>query len=175
LADDQALWELICRGDMPAFDAFYRENAQRLQAFLRQLVGNSQTAEDVMQETFVQIWHRPNGFHLERGTLRAYLYRIGRKRAAEWWRTQGTRETPVENKPDSVGPETTSIVGDAFARLPEEQRTLLWLREVEGLSYAELAEALGVPLGTVRSRLFAAREHLRTIWHESQQGRKEAT
>ena len=60
--------------------------------------------------------------------------------------------------------ETVSIVGDAFRRLAEEQRVLLWLREVEGQSYAELALILEVPLGTVRSRLFAAREALRKIW-----------
>jgi RNA polymerase sigma-70 factor (ECF subfamily) len=58
-------------------------------------------------------------------------------------------------------------VGDAFGRLPEDQRTLLWLREVEGQSYAELAEILGIPIGTVRSRLFAAREELRKVWHAS--------
>ena len=57
------------------------------------------------------------------------------------------------------------MVGDAFGRLPKEQRTLLWLREVEGQSYAELAEILGIPVGTVRSRLFAAREELRRVWH----------
>ena len=56
------------------------------------------------------------------------------------------------------------MVGDAFGRLPEEQRSLLWLREVEGQSYAELAVILEVPVGTVKSRLFAAREALRRIW-----------
>jgi RNA polymerase sigma-70 factor, ECF subfamily len=55
-------------------------------------------------------------------------------------------------------------MGDALARLPKEQRALLWLREVEGQSYAELAVILEIPIGTVRSRLFAAREALRKIW-----------
>jgi RNA polymerase sigma-70 factor (ECF subfamily) len=55
-------------------------------------------------------------------------------------------------------------MGDAFRQLPEEQRTLLWLRAVEGLSYAELAVILAIPVGTVSSRLFAAREALRRIW-----------
>ena len=58
-----------------------------------------------------------------------------------------------------------SIVHDVLARLGEEQRMLLWLREVEGHSYAELAEILEIPLGTVRSRLSAAREALRKIWN----------
>jgi RNA polymerase sigma-70 factor (ECF subfamily) len=53
---------------------------------------------------------------------------------------------------------------DTLDRLPTGQRTLLWLREVEGLSYDELAETLDIPLGTVRSRLFTAREALRRTW-----------
>jgi RNA polymerase sigma-70 factor (ECF subfamily) len=135
-----------------------------LQAFLRQIVGDRQAAEDVTQETFIQIWNRPNGFRPDLGTLRAYLYGIGRKRAAEWWRKQGANSSATESEVRTDKTETASIVGDAFGKLPEEQRTLLWLREVEGQSYAELAAILEVPVGTVRSRLFAAREALRSIW-----------
>jgi RNA polymerase sigma-70 factor (ECF subfamily) len=173
LASGLELWRQICRGDAEAFDAFYRENAPRLEAFLRHVVGNRQAAEDLMQETFTQIWRRPNGFQPERGTLRAYLYGIGRKRAAEWWRMQDSQEVATENNL-AVGPTSTaSVVEDAFRRLPEEQRTLLWLREIEGQSYAELAEILEIPVGTVRSRLFAAREALRRIWRGSRKQPKE--
>jgi len=55
-------------------------------------------------------------------------------------------------------------MADALSRLDPEQRALLWLREVEGQSYAELAEILEIPVGTVKSRLFAAREGLRGVW-----------
>ena len=165
MADDRELWERICRGDAGAFDSFYREQGPRLRGFLRQVLGDPQAAEDVMQETFTQIWRRPNGFAPERGTLRAYLFGAGKKRAAEWWRRQGERVADSNAESAPCKTETTSLVGDAFGRLPEEQRTLLWLREVEGQSYAELAEILGIPVGTVRSRLFAAREELRRVWH----------
>jgi RNA polymerase sigma-70 factor (ECF subfamily) len=164
--DERELWKNISQGDAGAFGAFYRENAPRLQAFLRQIVGDPQAAEDVMQETFVEIWNRPNGFQPERGTLRAYLYGIGRKRAAEWWRRKPP-DLATENKISVCTTETVSIVGDAFRRLPEEQRTLLWLREVEGQSYSELAMTLEIPVGTVRSRLFTAREALRRIWQSA--------
>ncbi|HKW61063.1 MAG TPA: sigma-70 family RNA polymerase sigma factor [Candidatus Acidoferrum sp.] len=173
MADDHELWQRICSRDANAFEAFYRENAGRLCAYLRQIVGNAQAAEDVMQETFTQIWRSPNGFRLDLGTLRGYLFGIGRKRAAEWWRK---REPPSEDQRAKSGEEgvearaSFSSVGDAFARLAEEQRSLLWLREVEGQSYAELAEILQIPVGTVKSRLFAAREELRRIWHSSRVG-----
>lgn len=165
MADDRETWTRISQGDADSFDAFYREHAPRLQVFLRQVTGNPQAAEDVVQETFTQIWSRPNGFQPERGTLRAYLYGIARKRAADWWRKQGPSDRGASVDQVSVcQTETVSIVGDAFRRLAEEQRTLLWLREVEGQSYAELAVILEIPVGTVRSRLFAAREALRRIW-----------
>ena len=62
MADDRQLWERICQGDARAFDAFYRENAPRLEAFLRHVVGDRQTAQDLMQETFMQIWRCQTGF-----------------------------------------------------------------------------------------------------------------
>jgi RNA polymerase sigma-70 factor, ECF subfamily len=173
LPDDREAWERICRGDAGAFEAFYREHGPRLEAFLRQVVGNRQAAEDVMQETFAQIWRRPNGFAPERGTLRAYLFGAARKRAAEWWRKHGEPNAAAPDEPSACTTETSSLVGDAFQRLPEEQRALLWLREVEGQSYAELAAILEIPVGTVRSRLFTAREELRKVWHATPRTKKE--
>ncbi|MGB6876730.1 MAG: sigma-70 family RNA polymerase sigma factor [Candidatus Acidiferrales bacterium] len=164
MADDRRVWECICQGDEQAFDAFYRENAPRLQEFLRQAVGNRQVAEDLMQETFTQIWRRPNGFRPERGTLRAYLYGTGRKRAAEWWRTHGAVSGSTQDDATGCSAETISAVKEAFKQLPEGQRSLLWMREVEGQSYGELAGIFEIPIRTVRSRLFVAREALRAIW-----------
>jgi RNA polymerase sigma-70 factor, ECF subfamily len=176
--DDRELWEQIRQGDAQAFDEFYRQHAARLEIFLRHVVGDRQAAEDIMQETFAHIWSRPNGFHPERGALRAYLFGIARKRAAEWWRKQSPHHTEAndtETKSDVIisCSENMPAMEDAFRRLPEEQRSLLWLREVEGQSYAELAETLEVPVGTVRSRLFAAREALRKIWRSPRPQLKE--
>jgi RNA polymerase sigma-70 factor (ECF subfamily) len=165
LFDERELWKKIVHGDADAFDIWYRENAPRLLSFLRHLLGNQQAVEDVMQETFVQIWRRPQGFDPERGTLRCYLFGAARRQAAEWARRNRLGD---ELAHDPVSPghiDTAATVADAFARLSSEQRTLLWLREVEGHSYAELATVLDVPVGTVRSRLFTAREALRNIWH----------
>ena len=172
MTHDRELWERICRGDTRAFDGFYRENVSRLNGFLRQLLGNMQTAEDVAQETFLQLWRRPNGFHPENGSLRAYLFGIGRKRAAEWWRQRKPTADEQETVKRECKTETSSLVGDSFSRLGTDERTLLWLREVEGQSYAELAEILDIPVGTVKSRLFAAREELRRIWHSSRPEKK---
>ena len=172
MADDHELWERICSRDANAFEGFYRDNARRLCAYLRQIIGNAEAAEDVMQETFTQIWRSPNGFRPDLGSLRGYLFGIGRKRAAEWWRRRARASEEQGEKRGEESAEGTasfSALGDAFARLAEEQRSLLWLREVEGQSYAELGEILQIPVGTVKSRLFAAREELRRIWHSSRE------
>lgn len=126
-----------------------------------------------MQEAFLQIWKRPDGYDPDRGTLQQYIYGIARKRlaqarrksppvaaSADLERVNPARE-PYEN---AASGDLSAAVRDGPMRLDTEERGLLWLREVEGYSYAELAEILGVPLGTVKSRIFSARESLREIW-----------
>jgi RNA polymerase sigma-70 factor, ECF subfamily len=173
LADDRELWERICRGDARAFDELYQVHARSLEMFLRRLLGSPQAAEDVMQETFTRIWQRPNGFEPGRGTLRAYLFGTGRKRAAEWWRKHGTRNQGIQCQSGKHEAETSSLVADALGRLSEDDRTLIWLREIEGYSYMELAKILEIPIGTVRSRLFNAREDLRKMWQAAPPKEKE--
>jgi RNA polymerase sigma-70 factor (ECF subfamily) len=170
LIDERELWKKISAGEAQAFDAWYRETASRLRIFLLHLLASSQAAEDVMQETYTHIWRRPHGFDPDRGTLRAWLYGIARKQATEWWRRQKPTD-PLEFENATAGrAEASSVMAELLGQLPAEQRSLLWLREVEGQSYAELAAILNIPIGTVRSRLFAAREALRALWHSAPQG-----
>jgi len=169
LFDDRELWKKIADGNADAFDTWYREAAPRLRVFLRHLLGGEQEAEDVMQETFTQIWRRPHRFDPERGSPRAYLFGVARRQAADWRRKQKATDGLGTDPPAHSGVEVASMVTEAFDRLTLGHRTLLWLREVEGQSYEELATILEVPLGTVRSRLFAAREALRALWCTARQ------
>jgi RNA polymerase sigma-70 factor (ECF subfamily) len=130
-----------------------------------------------MQDIYTQIWCRPQQFDPERGTLTAWLLGIARKQAAEWWRRQRPTDSIDQDEAAFVGEpsqplsETRSIVADALERLTADERSIIWLREVEGRSYAELATILDIPLGTVRSRLFSARQSLREIWQSAPQMR----
>lgn len=162
--DDPELWKRIANGNADAFDTWYRETAPRLRLFLRHLLADEQAAEDVMQETFTQIWHRPHRFDPERGSARAYLFGVARQQAAEWRRKPKAADELDFDPPAPGRTEIAPMISEALSRLTLEQRTLLWLREVEGQSYEELAMVLHIPLGTVRSRLFAAREALRALW-----------
>lgn len=167
------MWERICHGDAGAFDALYRAHGPKLEVFLRRLLGNRQAAEDVMQETFVGIWQRRNGFQPDRGTLRAYLFGAARKRAADWWRRHAASPGSVMNEAACWDSDMSPLIVDAIEQLTVEEGALIWLREVEGYSYEELAEVFEVPVGTVASRLFTAREELRRIWHASPHAKKE--
>ncbi len=170
MLDERELGKRIATGDAQAFDCWYGETAPRLRAFLRHLTGSQQAAEDVMQDTYTHIWRRPHNFDPERGSLRAWLYGIARKQAAEYGRRHKPTD-PLDIEDAAPGrAEASSVMAYLLRQLPTEQRALLWLREVEGHSYAELAAVLDVPIGTVRSRLFAAREALRAVWHSVPQG-----
>jgi RNA polymerase sigma-70 factor, ECF subfamily len=172
--DDRELWQRIRQKDANAFDALYRTYGAGLRGFLKQLLGNRQAAEDVAQETFVSIWQHPNGFDPELGTVRSYVFGAARKRAAEWWRKQKPEGDPAPEAVEECRVEAQSLIGDAFRRLSVEHRTVLWLREVEGHSYTELSEIIGIPEGTVKSRLFAARKSLRQSWHAKRRGKESA-
>jgi RNA polymerase sigma-70 factor, ECF subfamily len=163
MTDDQDLWARLGRGDAVAFESFYRDHSRRLRAFVRIYLGNAPAVEDIAQEAFVQIWRHPNGFNPTRSTLKAYLFGIARKRAADWWRHHEISVTSSA-EPQFGETELPVLIRDAVERLQPDLRSALWLREVDGYSYEELSQILAVPLGTVKSRLFAAREELRKIW-----------
>lgn len=145
-----------------AFDRLYHEQGSHVCNFLRLSIGNSSVADDLTQDTFLHFWRRRGAFDPERGGVKAYLLGIARKKAADWWRRNKGIAAPI-TEPISSATDRL-IMLDAMNRLPEEVRTVLWLREVDGYSYKELADIFNVPLGTVRSRLHVARQQLRTIW-----------
>ena len=148
--------------DPAAFDRIYREEGSPVRRFLHLSTGNTAAADDLTQETFLQLWRRPHSFDPSRGGIKAYLLGIARKKAVDWWRAK--RDVAVEaSEPETSSPDAL-LIRDAMKQLPEELRSLLWLREVEGHSYEELATIFKIPTGTVRSRLHTARQQLRTIW-----------
>ncbi len=150
-----------------AFERLYHELGSHVCNFLQLSIGNSSVADDLTQETFLHFWRRREAFDPGRGPVKAYLLGIARKKAADWWRRNKGMAEPIAEPMSSAT--DNLIIRDAMNQLPEESRAVLWLREVEGYSYEELANIFSVPLGTVRSRLHAARQQLRTIWTKGAQ------
>jgi RNA polymerase sigma-70 factor, ECF subfamily len=163
MSEEQRLWASIVRRETAAFERLYGEHGSPVRRFLNLYLGDSAAADDLTQETFLQVWRRPSAFNPARSKIRSYLLGIARKRAADWWRHQKrAAQAPPTQQQDAET--TTVVIMDALRQLPPDSRDVLWLREVEGYSYEELAEILAVPVGTVRSRLHTSREQLREIW-----------
>ena len=165
--DKDTSCDWLHNGDREAFGNFYRRHAASLHRYVRRCVGDSKATEDIVQETFLQLWQHPNGFNPARGPLRVYLFGIAARLSADWWRH---RRPEAELNPDRPARQHRSpmLVEDALEKIDPDSRSLLWLREVEGYSYQELAEMLAIPVGTVRSRLYNARERLRRVWKGEQ-------
>lgn len=146
-ADGRELWERISRGGTGALDSFYRCSAPRLMGFLFQMTRSRQAAQDIVQESFLQLWRRPNGYQPEKRSLRSYLFGIGRKRTAERRRKNTPGAEAKAEQGTTAAREPSSLMTDALSRLDAEQRAVLWLRDAEGQSYAELAEVPEIPMG----------------------------
>jgi RNA polymerase sigma-70 factor (ECF subfamily) len=162
---DEDLWLMVRKGNADAFADLYRLYAPVLRRFLHLYLGNTQAEDDVTQEVFLRLWRSPNGFEAARAPLKRYLFGVARRCAADWWRHRPP--SPPPGPPADVQMPTAEadlLLQSALGQLDPEARTLLWLRQGEGYSYAELAGIYQIPIGTVRSRLFAARETLREAW-----------
>ena len=151
------------RGHEAAFHELVDRYAQEMYRLALSLVGNAADAEDVVQETFSGAFRAMPGFG-GRSSLRTWLSRILVNQAAKWRRRRKVRRTILL---DATAPGPSPEPGlriDVLATLETlspEHREVIALREFQGMSYEEMAETLGVPRGTVESRLFRARQELK--------------
>ena len=146
----------------------------RLRRFARSLAGDPAAADDLVQATLeraLRRWHSRRDAEALQPWLFSILYRQfvdEHRRARRWQRVLGllgAQDAPTAPSPEQVHADRLQLA--AFARLPAEQRALLLLVAVEGFSYREAADTLGVPIGTVMSRLSRARDRLRAAADEA--------
>ena len=175
---DQALVERAQRGDQQAFGMLVEKYQRKLGRLLSRMVRDQAEVEDVVQESFIKAYRAlPNFrgdsafytwlYRIGINTAKNYLVSLGRRpqvsyeveiedaenfEDAEELRTAETPETELMTK------EIAKTVNETMMALPDELRTAITLRELEGLSYEEIATLMSCPIGTVRSRIFRARE-----------------
>ncbi len=159
------------RGDPGAFEEIVRLYQRRVYGVALRIVRAHDVADDVAQEAFLRAWRSLDRFDLDR-PFGPWVCRIAANLAVNYVRSprareEGLPEGHAEAKAKAPGPlgalldgEATRVLDAALAELPSEQRAVLVMRAVEEMSYAEIAEALGISPGTVMSRLYRAREKL---------------
>ncbi|HZT41647.1 MAG TPA: RNA polymerase sigma factor [Chthonomonadaceae bacterium] len=167
---DHALVKRILRGDRAAGEQFVAENYPRIFRLLRYLTGERDTAEDLTQQTFTRAWQALPGFKGE-SSAGTWLHRIAYHEYTHWLRAQRPH-VGLEAAAEIADPRTpqsleTILLPAALAQLPLEQREAFLLYYVQELSIVEVAEVLEIPAGTVKSRLFAARQRLRVLLQDS--------
>lgn len=175
---DQQLVERVQGGDKRAFDLLVIKYQRKLARLLSQFIRDSAEVEDVTQEAFVKAYKALPAFRGD-SAFYTWLYRIGINTAKNFLVSQG-RKLPVlkgfdnedaedfedsgllkeMNTPESelMSKQIAQTVNQTLDSLPEELRTAITLREIDGLSYEEIANIMNCPIGTVRSRIFRARE-----------------
>jgi len=175
---DQQLVERAQRGDKHAFELLVEKYQRKLARLLSRFVRDPAEVEDVTQEAFIKAYRALPAFRGD-SAFYTWLYRIGINTAKNYLMARGRRaptSTEVEadeaegleegeqlrdiNTPESVllTNEIARTVNSAIEKLPEELRRAIQMREIEGLSYEDIAQAMDCPIGTVRSRIFRARE-----------------
>jgi len=175
---DQQLVERVQRGDKHAFDLLVSKYQRRLGRLISRFVRDPAEAEDVTQDAFLKAYRALPGFRGE-SAFYTWLYRIGINTAKNHLLANKRRpptSTPMDaeemesfdeasllhevSTPENelMSKQVVSVVQASLQQLPEDLRSALTLREIEGLSYEEIASVMNCPIGTVRSRIFRARE-----------------
>lgn len=178
---DQQLVMRAQAGDMRAFELLVRKYQHKIVQLVSRLVGDGD-APDVAQETFIRAWRALKGFQ-GNSAFYTWLYRIGINTAKNHLVSRSRRPADrdidiadaelyghTEQLSDVDTPEAAVLseeikqkVAETIAKLPPDLRKAITLRELEGLSYEEIAEVMDCPIGTVRSRIFRAREAIDAV------------
>ncbi len=175
---DQALVERAQAGDMKAFETLYSKYQRKLHRLLSRLIHDQAEIEDVAQEAFIKAYRALPTFRAE-SAFYTWLYRIGVNTAKNYLVTKGRRAPTTtdfdsedaenfeeasqlrdNNTPERIlhSKQVGDTVNNAMQALTEDLRDAIFMREIDGLSYEEIAERMNCPIGTVRSRIFRARE-----------------
>lgn len=168
----------VQRGDKKAFDLLVLKYQRKILRLLARMIRDPSELEDVAQEAFIKAYRALPQFRGE-SAFYTWLYRIAINTARNWMASSGRRPSApngletedgetfneIDNLIDINTPESALAsreialtVNAAIEQLPEELRTAIVLREIEGMSYEDIAQSMDCPLGTVRSRIFRARE-----------------
>jgi RNA polymerase sigma-70 factor (ECF subfamily) len=168
-AADSDLWRRFTLGDEQALSDIYDRYSQLIYSVAHQVLNDSGTAEDVLQEVFLQLWRVPDAFEPEKGSLGAWLTVVSRRRAIDRLRKRKAEVdldgviVPINatQLADAARHQITDKVRALLANMPEKLRVTFELAYMQGLTHSEISERLGAPLGTTKSRIRQALDFIR--------------
>ena len=178
---DEALVTLVARGDEDALAELYDRVGRIAYGLALRVLRDERYAEDAVQEAFLQVWRSAATFRAERAKASTWILTLVHRRAVDLVRREERRQADPLTDDSAAGaaPEETDEaawlrfererVQAALKQLPDVQREALELAYYGGFSQSELAERLGVPLGTIKSRMFAGLARLRELLDDSTQ------
>jgi RNA polymerase sigma factor (sigma-70 family) len=178
---DEALVALVARGDEAALAELYDRVGRIAYGLAMRVLRDDRLAEDAVQEGFLAVWRSAAGFRAERAKARTWILTLVHRRAVDLVRREERRRAePLSEEAVAAGAATAEATDEAawlrferervqaaLRKLPDVQREALELAYYGGFSQSELAERLGVPLGTIKSRMFAGLARLRELLDES--------
>jgi len=191
--DDFRLVALAQKGDMRSYDALVTRHRGRIFAMIRNMIHQEADAWDLSQEVFIKAWHALPRFEAK-ARFSTWLYRIAHNVVYDWTRKRKIESAGELNdeifERNSIDPSASTApsggeapdesmshgelrvkIEAAMAKLSEEHREVVLLKDVQGLSYKEIADVMGSSLGTVMSRLFYARQKLQALLKDEYESR----
>lgn len=171
LDDDFSLIKRFIEGDEYTFNTLVQRHKEKVRNIIYLTLGNHDMVDDIAQEVFLTVYKNLGSFRFE-SQFTTWLYRITVNKCKDQLRKMKIRSifTPIKESEEELGytssPENSDvreIVQKAISKLPEKLRVPLLLKDIEGLSYQEIAESVQCEIGTVKSRIFRAREGLRNM------------
>ena len=178
---DEALVALVARGDEDALAELYDRIGRIAYGLALRVLRDERHAEDAVQEAFLQVWRSAATFRAERAKASTWILTLVHRRAVDLVRREERRQADplTDDSAAGIAPEETDEaawlrfererVQSALKQLPDVQREALELAYYGGFSQSELADRLGVPLGTIKSRMFAGLARLRELLDDSTQ------
>ncbi len=178
-SDPADLVAAMAKGDSgPALSEFYSQYGSMVLALLTKMLGSNAEAEEILQEVFVELWKRAPQYDASRGSVVAWVITVARSRALDALRARSRRHGDFQlqlsdrhamvtegKRPDVLVSSTRwhQALRQAFQKLNEDQRAVLELSYFLGMSHGQIADALNLPVGTVKSRILAGMRTLRTM------------
>lgn len=168
---DFALIRAFIKGDESTFKTLVVRHKEKVRNLVFITLGDAEFVDDISQDVFISIYHKLNDFRFE-SKFTTWLYRITVNKCRDYLRKKRVRsifvlikdsDTEYGTGPFSENVDVPQLVRSAIDKLPEKLKIPLVMRDIDGLSYKEIADQLGTEVGTIKSRIFRARESLKVI------------